>query len=210
MNIPLFCPNTPDNTHCFQACIKMLLKEYFPSEEYSWNELEQKTAKVEGLWTWPMAGLLWLSQKEIEVKVIWKFKFESFIQQGGDYLIERYGERVGNEQIAHSNIEQERHYASEFIKNSEIENRVATNGDIERLLDEGYLLICNIDLGVLNNVDKFLGHFVLIYGYDDENYLMHDPGLPPRESRKVKKDLFNKSWGYSADSESVMAFRKKI
>jgi len=43
-----FYPN-PDNTHCFQAVIKMILKYYFPKEEYSWKELEKLTGKKEGV-----------------------------------------------------------------------------------------------------------------------------------------------------------------
>lgn len=165
-----FYGNTPDNTHCFQASLKMLLKYYFPDEDYSWEQLEKISAKVEGLWTWPMAGLLWIAEKGVEVNVVWKFDFDAFIANGGDYLIERYGKTVGEAQIIHSDLAQEQKITEEFVKHVSVDNRVANQKDIESLLDDGYLLICNIDLAVLNTVDDFLGHFVVIYGYDDDHF----------------------------------------
>lgn len=54
-NIP-FYSNTSDDTHCLQACLKMLLKYFYPNEEYSWEELDKLTGKKEGMWTWTMDG----------------------------------------------------------------------------------------------------------------------------------------------------------
>lgn len=59
LEIPFFS-NTPDNTHCYQAAIKMLAKYFWPQENYTWDELDKITVKVKGFWTWPMAGILWL------------------------------------------------------------------------------------------------------------------------------------------------------
>lgn len=204
-----FYSNTADNTHCFQANIKMLLKYYFPEEEYGWTELEKITAKVEGLWTWPMAGLMWLAkEKGIEIKVIWKFDFEDFILNGGKYLIRKNGGKIGQSQIDHSDIKQEQSIAKDFIKKAIVVNRTASMEDIESLLDQNYLLIANIDLAVLNGGDIFAGHFILIYSYEKDSFIAHDPGLPAREARKINKTMFHNSWAYSKDSESIMAFKK--
>ena len=53
-----FYPN-PDNTHCFQAVIKMILKYYFPKEEYSWKELEKLTGN------WDIVNLRISKQREV-------------------------------------------------------------------------------------------------------------------------------------------------
>jgi len=46
-----FYPNTEDNTHCLQACLKMVLKYFIQEKEYSYEDLDRVTAKVPGLWT---------------------------------------------------------------------------------------------------------------------------------------------------------------
>jgi hypothetical protein len=58
-----FYANVPDATHCFQASLKMVLKCFRPSEEYSWADLDVHTAKAEGLGTFPFAGLTWLHER---------------------------------------------------------------------------------------------------------------------------------------------------
>ena len=62
---PPFYSNTKDNTHCFQAVIKMIAETYWPDESYSWDELDVLTQKKVGMWTWPMAGYVWLAGKDI-------------------------------------------------------------------------------------------------------------------------------------------------
>jgi hypothetical protein len=97
----------PDNTHCFQAVFRMILKYYWPDKDYSWEKLEKITAKVEGLWTWPIAGMLWLHNNGFEVRTVKAFDYKEFVSKGSDYLISFYGEQVGRSQIAHSDINQE-------------------------------------------------------------------------------------------------------
>ena len=92
-NIP-FCSNTEDDTHCFQAALKMVMKYFWPDKDYSWEDLEIITKKVEGLWTWPMAGLLWLAEQRVEVIDIEVFDYNRFIAKGGKYLIDEYGKEV--------------------------------------------------------------------------------------------------------------------
>ena len=48
-----FYTNTSDDTHCYQAGLKMILKYFIPDKDFSWEELDKFTAKVEDLWTWP-------------------------------------------------------------------------------------------------------------------------------------------------------------
>jgi uncharacterized protein YvpB len=56
--------------------------------------------------------------------------------------------------------------------------------------------------------DEFDGHFVVIYSYDDKHLIMHDPGLPPKEGRKVDNETFLKAWEYSGkNSRNIAAFK---
>src|SRR5689334_14996156 len=114
MDVP-FYENT-DDTHCYQAVLRMVLKYYWPDKDFTWEELEKITAKAEGLWTWPTAGMLWLHDNGFEVHDVETFDYAKFIEKSGDYLIELVGERVGKEQIAHSNLDQEVQYAKQIVR----------------------------------------------------------------------------------------------
>ncbi len=117
MNIDVpFFPNTPDNTHCFQAAIRGMAKYFWPKEEYSWNELDRITCKVSGLWTWPSAGLLWFKEKGAKVKIIEPFDYLNFIDKGGAYLTEEYGREVAEVQINNSDIKQEQILAKNLLE----------------------------------------------------------------------------------------------
>ena len=89
-----FYSNTKDATHCYQACFKMLLKFFWPEENYTWEKLDRITAKVKGLWTWPMAGILWLKERGVDCIIYDPFDYDKFYLYGGDYLIEYFGNDV--------------------------------------------------------------------------------------------------------------------
>lgn len=204
-----FFSNTPDDTHCFQAALKMVLKYFYPEEDYSWEDLDKKTAKVGSLWTWPMAGILWLKEKGMDIKVIEPFDYKKFVEVGGLYLIDEYGEEVGNEQIKHSDIEQERKLAKKYIKKIEIEKRIPELTEIKDYLEAGYLVGCNVNAKKLNNKDGYVGHFIIVKGFNDNNLILHDPGLPPLENRKVDFETFEKAWAYPNEkSKNIMAIKR--
>ena len=205
-----FYKNTPDDTHCFQAVLKMILKYFWPEEEYTWKELEKITAKVEGLWTWPSAGLIWLQEKGLEIKNIELFDYEKFIQQGGAYLIEEYGEDVGNVQIRNSDIAQEIELAKKFIKVIDIKKEIPKEEDIKKFLTKGYLVGANINSALLNKKEGYAGHFVMVKGFNNKGFIIHDPGLPGLENRKVEYGLFEKAWAYpNKKAKNIMAFKLK-
>jgi len=50
-------------------------RKYFrPDLDYSWEELDKISAKVEGLWTWPMSGITWLVENGYEVHEVENFR----------------------------------------------------------------------------------------------------------------------------------------
>jgi len=205
-----FYENTPDDTHCFQATLKMVLKYFYPEEEYSRKKLEKITAKVEGLGTWPYAGLIWLSRKGMEVINIEDFDTQRFIDEGGKYLIAEFGEETGRAQIEHSDIKQEQKIARQFIKIINVQKRVPELEEIKKFLKEGYIIICNINSRALNLEKGYVGHFIVIKGFEENSFKIHDPGLPGIENRKIEFSIFEKAWAYPNEkAKNIMAFRLK-
>jgi len=146
-----FYSNTPNDTHCFQAALRMVMKYFWPHRDYSWTQLDKITKKVEGLWTWPIAGVIWLQDRRMEIKIIDVFDRAQFIEKGRSYLISEYGEEVGKLQIQNSNIEQERNLFRKFADKVPAECRIPTIRDIRLLLEEGYLVICNVNSSALKD-----------------------------------------------------------
>lgn len=193
--VPFFS-NTKDGIHCYQAAIRMVIKYFEPANEFSWKELDLVSGKAEGLWTWPMAGFLWMRERGYELRDVELFDYERLSLEGGDYLIDEFGVDVGKVQIAHSDMRQAKGLAAEFISKVKVNKREPGLSELEGYLDKGYLVICNVNLRALNHVEGFSGHFVVIIGYDEENLKIHDPGLPPREGRVVIRSVFEHAWAY--------------
>lgn len=205
-----FYANTPDNTHCFQAGIKSVLKFFEPEQEYSWKELEDITAKVEGLWTWPIATMLWLSERDYQIIVKTTFNYREFASKGNDYLVERMGEKVAKAQIEHSNITQEQKLAEQLLTKVKVENEVPNFYDIRSLINEGFIVTCNVNSRALNNLDGYSGHFIVVKGYDDNGFYIHDPGPPPIANRYVTDEQYDKGWAYpTKESRDILAIKKR-
>lgn len=203
-----FYANTSDDTHCYQAALKMILKYFLPKKEYSWEELEKFTGKKEGLWTWINLGII--NMRKLGFDVIQKSDFDrqAFVDEGGDYLKERYGDEVANEQIKHSDIAYEQEVTKEYIQLLGNVPQTTSLDEIKQLLDKGYLIICNVNSQALNNRVGYVGHFVVVFGYDEEQLFLHDPGLPPQENRNVLYEQFKKAWEYPDErSRNIIAFR---
>ncbi|MBI2637528.1 MAG: C39 family peptidase [Candidatus Sungbacteria bacterium] len=155
-----------------------------------------------------MAGLLWMKDNGFDVKNIETFDYEKFITFKEQYLYDFYGKEVGESQISHSDINQEFKYAEEFIKKISNEVRIPTIDDAKRLLEEGYLIICNVNYHVLNNNPGYSGHFVVVKGFDGKKFVLHDPGPPPIENRVVDFETFEKAWAFPDEStKGIMAFK---
>jgi hypothetical protein len=205
-----FYSNTPDNTHCFQAALRMVLKYFVPEQDFSWEELDKITAKTEGMWTWPMAGLVWMQEHAFEVINVEKFDYERFIKDPKDYLERRFGQDVAQEQIKNSNIPREVEYAKKFIKLVNTQNRIAVIEEIPELLNEGYLVVANVNSRSLNDKEGYVGHFIVINEYVDGELTIQDPGRPPLQNRKLTKKQFLKGWAYPDEStQNLIAFHLK-
>ncbi len=200
--------NTSDNTHCYQASMRMVLKYFLPKKNFSWKKLEELSAKKEGKWTWPTQMQINLQKMGLELIVIDKFDIDSFIAKGGSYLVKIWGKEMGEAQIRHSDIEQERRLFKTYKKLIKSERRAPTLRDLKRLIRNGYLIECNVNSAALNKRKGYAGHSVLVFDYNKSHIILHDPGLPAHPHRKVTNALFKKAWMYPSDGhQSLTAIR---
>lgn len=194
MKVP-FISNTPDDKHCVPVSYMMIIKTFDPSFSMPIEDWAKVTGFEEGKGTWANASLVWLHEHGYEVKHITTFDYPAFVEKQDKYLIELSGEEVGKWMIDHTNMPAEVERTKRLIKaGSIIEKREPTQDDIQQLLDSGYLLRANINFAKLAGQDDYVGHSVVIIGYDAAGVYIHDPGLPAIENRHIEWERFEEAW----------------
>ena len=189
-----FVANTSDDLHCLQAAYMMITKFFQKDFDICMDEWSQLTGFETDKGTWANAGLLWFMDNGYDVSHISLFDYKSFVNSPEDYLVKLTGEKVGAWQIAHTNIPAEVSRVKKLLESGVIERREPTIEDIKNLLDDGYLVRVMVNSSRLNGTDGYFGHAVPIIGYDEENIIFHDPGLPPLENRRISINDFEKAW----------------
>ena len=208
MKIP-FHSNTGDGTHCWQAALMMALSYFEPEHGFSYKELDEITGKLEGMWTWPTLGMIWLHERGYQLKVYSEFDYSAFAHDPEEYLNERCGEEVAQGQLAYSDVHVEKERAKMFAGLAIHKNKPATFAQLQKLLAEGYVLLCNVNSAALHWQPGYSAHFVVICDITAENVILHDPGLPPKENFKVSHASFMKAWAYPDEREqNVLAIKK--
>jgi hypothetical protein len=206
-NVP-FIANSEDDLHCLQAAFMMILKYFESDTEIDWDDWSEMTGFEIGKGTYATAGVLWFLDNGFDVKEISLFDCKKFIETGGDYLIETSGKDVGEWQIVHSNIPLEQERMKKLLSSGAYDQREPTIDDIKQFLDKGYLLRVLVNSIKLNGKYGYFGHAVVVFGYENEYLLVHDPGSPPMPNRKVSFDDFEAAWADpSKDNKEMDAIK---
>jgi hypothetical protein len=205
-----FYENTPDNTHCYQASLRMVLEYFEPKSRWTWEKLEEFTNKKPNMWTWPMVGLMNMQKRGYEVMAIDTFNYEQFVKEGIKYIERVYGPEIAKVQDEHADINQGIIESKEFIKTNIHKLRPATIEDVESYINLGHLIIADVNLKKMNNQPGIDNHMLLIYGVEEGFIYMHDPGLPPNKARKESIDNFMKAWAFPTTNDSTIKVFRKV
>lgn len=203
-----FYPNT-DNLHCFEACFKMILKYYLPERDFSWEELDEMSAKQPNLATWPQQMMFNLHSMGFDIVMIEGFNGSAFVKDGAEYLKRTFGEETAAWQIAHSDIPAEQSiYKKLLATNAHIEVRQPSLGEFKEYLDQGYLITCTVNSRRLNSKEGYVGHAIVVYDMDDTHITFHDPGPPAHEARRISHEEFINAWADpNDDARGLIAVR---
>jgi len=206
-----FYSNTPDDTHCVQAAFRSILKYFLPDRDFSWAELEEMSAKVPDMSTWPAQMLLNLNKMGFEITLMEGFDANQFIKNGEAYLKKEFGQEAAEWQIANSDIKQERRLYQDLLDSDvTYENLVPELSDIKRYLDQDYLVKVTLNSKRLNHKSGYVGHSVVVYDIDEQKLVFHDPGLPAMESRVERLADFEAAWADpNVKAKELIAVRYK-
>jgi hypothetical protein len=192
-NVP-FVANTSDDLHCLQAAYMSILKYFEPEIEMPWDEWCELTGFEKDKGTWASASLLWFKSQGFDVIHMSLFDYEDFVKNGGNYLLRLTGEEVGNWQIAHTNMPIEIERAKKLLAEGIIQKREPQIEDIKELLTDGYLVRVLVNSNKLNQKPGYFAHAVTIIGFNDNEVIFHDPGLPPIPERHLNWPDFEAAW----------------
>ena len=205
--IPSFVQNSEDDNHCVNAVFRMVAIELL-GRDFTWEEIDKLTKAVPGKGTWTFIGEMEFAKLGLKIKNIEPVDYEKLFDLGAEYLTTIMGKDASDYYLKNSNIASVLKYVPEYLKYVDHESKRATVSEITNYLKEGKLIGAEVNSRILNHKDGFMLHFVLLYDFDGENIILHDPGLPPIKSRKVSLEEFNRCFNYKGANGGIIVFSK--
>ena len=192
-NIELFS-NTPDNTHCVQACLKMVFSHLnTPQQKLSVKQLDRPTHHISGRFTGDTCTILWLTSLGYKVIHYEPLDYVQFALRGEKYLRQIWKPDYFKLQKEMSDLDLERQNAKQLIdKKVEL---ICGTPHIDYLtyqFGRGYACMISVNPYTLDDMAGVGSHMVVLTGYDREFVYFNDPG-PVASKKKVKRELFSKA-----------------
>ncbi len=204
-----FYPNLKDNLHCFEACLRSALKYFFPEKDYSWKEIDKITQKQRRKLSWPMAGLNYLGEKQIEILLIDSFPYRKLAKEGIKFLRSIWPEeKIKQEGV--SDLKTAIRSARQLIKNPNIriESRESSIEELKKLFSLYEIVIVDINSKAIFDQKGFSPHSVIVKDIIRRKVIFDDPGLPPRRNVEVDCKVFDRAWQEAG--RSLIALKRKM
>jgi hypothetical protein len=192
-----------------QASMLMALNSLYGN--ITWKEINKLTDYDDNLYSWSTVAADVLNDMIPGTLLISNsLNYEKFAEKGEGYLKRALSPQSWYElQKAHAspNFLKEQQSAKRLIKKGLSRYQSVTTEDIINYLKH-YLVIALVDPHIIKNTPGYSGHFVVIYDSIENNFYIHDPGLPPQPEWIVNHNLFMK--GYKGDLIIVPKNPKEI
>jgi 23S rRNA pseudouridine1911/1915/1917 synthase len=196
-----FYGNLEDNRHCAVAVQRSII-EYFTGRKVSMGYVEKLSGFQDGKAAWTIDIWTRLSKQGFDVRMIEPFDYRRYAKEGEAYLHKVYKPETVAWQLANSNILEIKNI-DEFLKIVKPECRRPTLKDIDDMLANGRLVFVVLNSRVLNDKPGYSDHAVLVLKEDGEDYIIHDPGLPPQPNRYVAKTKLWEAMGGEKNTAEV-------
>src|SRR5258706_13099499 len=115
---PGFFENWPDDNHCLQASLMMVLNTL--GHNVSWDDVNAGTEYQDDLYTWSIQGAAMLAKRIPGVKLCSDFNYRRFAADGVAYLERRWRKEWFDVQQQHASpgFAREQKAASAFVANA--------------------------------------------------------------------------------------------
>ena len=206
-NIPFF-KNSKDETHCLQACMKMVLKYHFPKKRYTFNNLDKEMmiSEKKVYTTFPQAVVV-LDKLGIKCKYLTQTKngYENYLKMG----IEEYHNNTSGQS---TNVikDIDLHFSKKGWNMGLIKEKELSIENLKKMIYKNYLALAMIDYNGLKENKSYDGHVVLVKSIKNNKITINDPGPPAIEDRIISRKDFLKIWHDPDNYRSVLVvFGKK-
>lgn len=183
-------------TRCVQASFRMILETYQGSD-IGEARADDLTGYIDGRGTWQFRMLLAFANFGFNVIDHENFDFGKFIiDPKGAIQDQTQDDHVTNLIMAETDIPAETAAVHLCINSPRINliRGIPTFDDVIVQIMLGRLVMCNVNLQVLEGRSERAGH-ILIPTYIDNNVVIaHDPGPHGSLNRSFCRDLFESSW----------------
>lgn len=202
-----FVRNRRDNIHCVNAVFRMV-HQYFFGKDLTWKQIDALTKAIPKKATWTFIGEMEFVKKGLHIVNIEPIDYAKLYNEGVTYLNKIVGKDTACYYLEKSNISSVIRYVPEYLRIVKHETRRATIEEIVGYLKKGCLVGAEVNSRILNDRSGFDLHFVLLYDYEKNHFILHDPGLPPIKSRKVMLKKFDQCFNFTGANGGVMVFQK--
>lgn len=188
-----FYKNLEDDQHCFQAALLMVLSYFFPKRKYSYKEMDHLTGFKKGRNTWDAKGLTWLSEKGFSITRISDFDYQSFADNGADYLKWFWRPEVYDYQKKFSDFTEGQREVKKLVRKAHFIHRRPQLKDLDTCgKDVSCIQLASVNACALDGRRGFTNHTVVIENIG-KTITLSDPGLPPQPHREVSRKAFKKA-----------------
>jgi hypothetical protein len=202
-------PKWPEGEHCVQMSLKMILGVLLPEREFSLPELERITHKQPGAGTYATHHLIWFVERGFEVQRWDTYDWPAFRDEGIEYIRRTIGEGAAQYASHNPELPAERAVINEFLAKVPIIHKQPRVADMERLFNDNWLIRAPVNSCVLNDRPGYIGHSVVVTGFEDDMVIFHDPDLPGTPNRQAARALFQTAMdSFGGELDAVRAKQK--
>jgi len=202
----------PDQHHCLQSTLRMALEASEPGSTYSLRVLDLLTQRRPNEGTWTHAAYLALGALPVQARALDAFDYAAFADNPVKAVFDHFPTQVASSMAMGFDLVAAATLARELVERQPIpvESRSPDLSDLDTLLDQGWLVICNVDAGVLDDGPSPSGHSVLVWDRDGDTYIAHDPGQngTGHPDRPIEREHLLRAWSYMGGrSRELLAVR---
>lgn len=203
-----FYANHEDNQHCMLAAYRSIF-DHFLHKKMTWPQLEAFTGFKPDRTAWTLKSLVRFSSMGFDIRMIEPFDYKRYQTVGERYLYELFPSEKADWFRDNTNLEDMRTHIPDFLRTIDYEYRRPALADIDDMLADDRLVFVTVNGRQLNGQDGFVSHILLVIDADGDDYVAHDPGLPPQPDRRIPRQQLWQAMGGDSNTAGVTGFKLK-
>ena len=201
-----FYANDESNMRCMVAVYQSIV-DYFLHKKLSRSEADKLVGFKHGRAAWSLEALTKLTRLGFDIKMIEAFDYRQYFESGEEYLSHYFPPDQLQWVLSHTNLLDIKPYIVEFLDTVHWVKKSPDLNDIDAMLSEKRLVIVTLNGRALHGLDGYSTHAVLITGRGNDEYILHDPGLPPVPDSHILRNHLWEAMGGADNTVEVTGFK---